>query len=109
MKKVMVAFEYIDQQLTPEQARNLHTKYVGFQEINCHMIFDIKMDITRKARFVAGGHRTEPPASITYSSVVSRDSVQLAFLTAALTRDNGLQHGKCVSSYTSSGEDLVCY
>jgi hypothetical protein len=93
MKKVMVAFEYIDQQLTPEQARNLHTKYVGFQEINCHMIFDIKMDITRKARFVAGGHRTEPPASITYSSVVSRDSVQLAFLTAALTRDNGLQHG----------------
>ena len=39
---------------------------VGFQEIGCHMMFDIKMDsnFTRKARLVA-------PASITYSSVVS--------------------------------------
>ena len=48
------------------------------------MIFDVKMDLTRKARFVAGGHWTEPPASITYSSVVSHDSVRLAFLIAAL-------------------------
>ena len=48
------------------------------------MVFDIKMDFTRKARFVAGGHMTEAPASMTYSSVVSRDSVRLAFLIAAL-------------------------
>jgi Reverse transcriptase (RNA-dependent DNA polymerase) len=48
------------------------------------MIFDVKMDLTRKAQFVVGGHLTEPPASITYSSVVSRDSVRLAFLIAAL-------------------------
>jgi hypothetical protein len=48
------------------------------------MIFDIKMDFTRKARFVAGGHVTDPPTSITYSSVVARDSVRLAFLIAAL-------------------------
>jgi hypothetical protein len=41
-------------------------------------------DFTRKARFVAGGHQTKPPPSITYSSVVSRDSVRLAFLIAAL-------------------------
>jgi hypothetical protein len=39
---------------------------------------------TRKARFVAGGHTTDTPASITYSSVVSRDSVRIAFLIAAL-------------------------
>jgi hypothetical protein len=51
------------------------------------MIFDIKMDFTRKARFVAGGHTTETPASTTYSSVVSRDSVRIVFLFAAL---NGL-------------------
>ncbi len=31
----------------------------GFQEIECHIIFDVKMDFTRKARFVAGGHMTE--------------------------------------------------
>jgi hypothetical protein len=82
MKKVMVAFEY-DDTLTPQQARTDKGKYVGYQEIACHIIFDVKMDLTRKARFVAGGHLTEPPASITYSSVVSRDSVRLAFLLAA--------------------------
>jgi hypothetical protein len=85
MKKVMIAFDY-DESITPEQIREGLSKgdYVGFQEIKCHMIFDVKMDLTRKARFVAGGHMTEPPASITYSSVVSRDSVRLAFLLAAL-------------------------
>jgi hypothetical protein len=57
---------------------------VGYKWIPCHMIFDIKMDFTRKARFVAGGHVTDPPTSITYSSVVARDSVHLAFLIAAL-------------------------
>jgi len=58
----------------------------GYQEIKCHMIFDIKMDgnFTRKARLVAGGHTTKTPASSTYSSVVSRESVQVAFLLAAL-------------------------
>jgi Reverse transcriptase (RNA-dependent DNA polymerase) len=63
-------------------------KLPGYQEIKCHMIFDVKIDLTRKARFVAGGHTTETPASITYSSVVSRDSIRIAFLLAAL---NGLQ------------------
>jgi hypothetical protein len=48
------------------------------------MIFDVKMDFTRKARFVAGGHMTDLPSNITYSSVVARDSVRLAFLLAAL-------------------------
>jgi hypothetical protein len=57
---------------------------VGYKWIRCHMIFDIKMDFTRKARYVAGGHMTDPPDSITYSTVVSRDSVRIAFLLAAL-------------------------
>jgi hypothetical protein len=48
------------------------------------MIFDVKFDFTRKARFVAGGHLTKPPSSLTYSSVVSRDSVRIGFLVAAL-------------------------
>jgi hypothetical protein len=61
---------------------------IGYKWIRCHMIFDVKMDFTRKARFVAGGHMTEPPASITYSSVVSRDSVRIAFLLAALNDVN---------------------
>ncbi len=82
-KKVMIAFE-LDEGSTPEQVRQDKSAYVAFQEIACHMIFDVKMDLTRKARFVAGGHLTDNPASITYSSVVSRDSVRIAFLIAAL-------------------------
>jgi hypothetical protein len=57
---------------------------VAYKRIRCHMIFDVKMDFTHKARYVAGGHMTDPPSSITYSSVVSRDSVRIAFLLAAL-------------------------
>jgi hypothetical protein len=48
------------------------------------MVFDIKADFTRKSRLVAGGHMTDPPASITYASVVSRESARIAFLIAAL-------------------------
>jgi hypothetical protein len=49
------------------------------------MIFDVKMeDFRRKARLVAGGHRTEAPATITYASVVSRETVRLALTIAAL-------------------------
>ena len=48
------------------------------------MIFNVKIDFTHKARLVAGGHLTDPPTTLTYSSVVSRESVRLAFLIAAL-------------------------
>ena len=44
---------------------------VGHQEIKCHLVFDIKLDFTRKVRFVAGGHMTELPAMMTYALVVS--------------------------------------
>ena len=59
---------------------------VGYQKIKCHIIFDIKLgeNFRRKARYVAGGHTTETPASLTYSSMVARDSVRIAFLLAAL-------------------------
>ena len=78
MKNVMVAFEILeDDEVMP----------VGYSEITGHLVFDVKADFTRKARYVAGGHLTEPPASITYASVVSRESVRIAFTIAAL---NGL-------------------
>jgi hypothetical protein len=45
-----------------------------YQEIRCHMIFDVKMeDFRRKARFVAGGHTTEIPHAMAYGSFVSRE------------------------------------
>ena len=57
----------------------------GHQYIRCHMIFDIKMeDFRRKARYVAQGNMTEAPATLTYASVVSRESVRIALTIAAL-------------------------
>ena len=69
---------------TVEQARSKKEGLIGYQEIKCHMIFDVKMDLTKKARFMAGGHTTDTQTSMTYSSVVSRDSVRIAFTYAAL-------------------------
>ena len=49
----------------------------------------LKIDLTRKARCVAGGHLNKNiPAQCTYSSVVSRESVGIAFLLAALNEVN---------------------
>ena len=84
MGKVKVAYRTYEEHTPEEVRKNLASELRGYQEITCHLIFDVKMDFTRKARFVANGAKTEAPASITYSSVVSRDSVKLAFLIAAL-------------------------
>ena len=80
LKNVIVAFHLLgEDEAVP----------VGSKKIPYHIIFDIKYDLTRKARLVAGGHRNKDvPSHITYSSVVSRESVRIGFLIAAL---NGLK------------------
>ena len=80
MKNLMVAFEEHDGD---------PNELIGYQEITGHLVFDVKLgeNFRRKARFCADGHKTNPPASITYSTVVSRDSVRIVLLIAAL---NGL-------------------
>ena len=77
MKNVHIAFE--------EYNGNI-SELKGYQNINCHLIFDIKMgeNFRRKARMIAGGHTTSTPSSIIYSSVVSRDSVNILLTIAAL-------------------------
>ena len=66
----------------------MHNGKVGYmqryQKITCQVIFDMKMDFTQKPRFVNHGSKTEAPFSLTYSSVVSRESVQLELLVAVL-------------------------
>ena len=58
---------------------------IGYREIRGHMVFDVKMDgsFTREARSVASGHTTESPATASYSSVVTKESIRIAFLIAA--------------------------
>ncbi len=78
MKNNAVAFKFLE---------NGESLPVGSKWIPFHMIFDIKCNFTHKARFVAGGHMTDAPSQITYSSVITRESVRIGFLIAAL---NGL-------------------
>jgi hypothetical protein len=84
MANVRVAFEEYDGEGLP----------VGYKKINCHMIFDVKLgeNFRRKARLVAQGNKTEDPDVITFSSVVSRESVRICLLAAAL---NGLDLKAC--------------
>ncbi len=76
-----------------------HSAPIGYQKIPCHMIFDMKMeDFRQKARLVAGNHRTEAPATITYASVVSRKTVCLA-LTIASLDDLKVKVGDVLNTY----------
>ena len=56
----------------------------GYTKASGHLIFDVKMDFTRKARWVKDGHKTPDPVWSTYAGVVSRDSVRIALTYAAL-------------------------
>jgi len=93
MKNVRVAFRILpDGQTAP----------IGYQKIPCHMIFDIKMeDFKRKARLVAGGHKTDAPATMTYASVVSRETVRVALTIAALN-DLEVKAGDVLNAYITA-------
>ena len=66
------------------------------------MVFDVKMeDFRRKARLVAGGHMTEAPPTITYASVVSRETVRLALTIAALN-DLEVKVGDVLNAYITA-------
>ena len=57
---------------------------IGWSKSSGHIIFDVKMDFTRKARWVKDGHRTPEPDQSTFAGVVSRESVRIALTYAAL-------------------------
>ena len=56
----------------------------GWRKASGHLVFDVKMDFTRKARWVKDGHRTPDTTTSAYAGVVSRDSVRVALTYAAL-------------------------
>ena len=72
----MITFQIIPQ---VEKAHN------GYHYIDCYMVFDIKMkDFLRKACLVAGEHMMHTADAITYSSVVTGETVCIAITMAAL-------------------------
>ena len=57
---------------------------VGYSKSSGHIIFDVKMNFTRKARWVKHGHLTPDLDDSKYAGVVSRESVRIALTYAAL-------------------------
>ena len=55
----------------------------------------------RKARYVGDGHKTETPKSVTYSTVVARDSVRICLLIAALN-DLDIQAADIENAYLTA-------
>jgi hypothetical protein len=83
MKEVKAAFKILD---------NLENIPPDHQFIQCHMIFDVKMeDFRQKARLIAGGHMTDLSAATSYASVVSRESVHIALTLATLNQERILE------------------
>ena len=115
MTNVRIEFEKLDG-VTPDEMRKGKIK-PGYEHVNVKIMFYIKMDgnFTRNSGLVADSHTTAPPSSITYSSVVSRESARIAFLLADLNDldifacDIGNTHlnAKCrYKLWTKSGKEF---
>eukprot|EP00957_Ditylum_brightwellii_P059420 4511244-Ditylum_brightwellii.AAC.1 len=65
MLNVSIAFEVY------EEGKSAPT---GWKKVTGHLVWDAKMDFTRKAQWVLDGHKTFNPIGSTYAGVVSRES-----------------------------------
>ena len=74
---------------------------VGSKFIGVHLVFDVKQGtLQRKARLVCDGSKTDPEVP-TYAGVVSRESVRIAFLYAALN-DLDILAADCEGAYLNA-------
>ena len=111
MKNYSVAFNFLD--------RDNHAPF-GYKEITCHLIFDVKIELTSKARYVVGVHITNPPLSMIYVVVVSYDIVRQTLLISELddlyilagdiqnTYLNASTKEKVFSTLAMSGNLMIC-
>ena len=60
----------------------------GWTKQTGHLIWDLKMDFTRKAQWVLDDHKMPSPIGSTYAGVVLHESVWIAFTYAALNGDD---------------------
>ena len=75
MSSIGVAFDILETgQVAP----------IGYRKTSGHIIFDVKMDFTRKARWVFDGHKQASPEGSTCVGKISRESVRIAFTYGAL-------------------------
>ena len=70
-----MAFEILDE--------GVHVPH-GWKQVTGHLVWDVKMDFTRKARWVLDGYKTLDLIGSTDAGVVSIESVHIALTYAAL-------------------------
>ena len=75
MGNVCVAFEILGLNDKPP---------VGWYKAFGHIVFDVKMDFTRKARWVKDGHKTPDSTTPSFAGVVSRRRICVTLTYAAL-------------------------
>ena len=75
---------------------------IGYYRVKCHIIFGVKMEYFRcKDSLVEGENLTDPLAIITYTSVLSRETVRIALTLVALN-DFPVKVADIQSSYTTA-------
>ena len=77
MYNIGVAFEVLDK---GQQASNHWKKVIE------HLVWDVKMDFMRKARWVLNGHKMPDPVGSTFTGVVSWESIWIPCTYAVLNR-----------------------
>ncbi len=76
MQNVRVAFD------TLEDGRNVPH---GFPFVKCHMIFDIKLEgFHCKTCLIAGVHVTNVPATYTYASFITHETICISLMLVAM-------------------------
>jgi hypothetical protein len=75
MGNVCIAFEILGPNDKPP---------VGWYKASGHIVFDVKMDFTHKARWVKDGHKTPDSTTPSFAGVVSRESIRVTLTYAAL-------------------------
>ena len=75
MCNVSIAFDFLDHGVKAPAT---------WKRTSGHIVWDVKMDFTRKARWVKDGHKTPDPVTSNYSGVVSRESVRIEFTYSVL-------------------------
>ena len=73
--------------ITFKKIQNGEKVLSGYKKVRCFMNLQVEFDLRRKTRCVSSGNITDPLPSMSYSSVVSRESVRIEFFATTL---NGL-------------------
>ena len=83
----------------------------GCKPATGHIVFDVKMDFTRKARWALDGHKCKDPEGSTCAGVVSSESARMALTCAA---PNGLDvcaadvRNTCLQTPSSQKDCIMC-